>query len=185
MEQGKLAFVVALRSAFKSSVTDKNLRYDEDQNKTKLKIYTAHPLRQEFFPAIVVSNSSGDMSMTYLEDDLTEQEPDKVVYGGRLIFTLSLTILTRSTLERERILDHLIIFLRHLFRGKLHSFGLEYTRDMRIGGETVTEVENQPVYSQVVDIPCYMEYRAAIDQSAFDEVRAIDLNITAADVSAQ
>lgn len=179
LERGKLAFVVALRSAFQSSVTDKNLKYDPDQAKTKLKIYTAHPLRLEFFPAIVVSSSSGDMSMSYLMDDFVEESGNRVTYAGRLIFTLSLTTMTKSTLERERLVDHLIIFVRHLFRDQMHAFGLEYTRDIRIGPETLIEVDNEPVYEQVIDIPCYMEYQASIDQSAFDTIRAIDMNITA------
>jgi len=179
LERGKLAFVVALRSAFQSAVTDKNLVYDPDQSKTKLKIYTAHPLRLEFFPAIVVSNSASDMSMSYLMDDFVEEKDGNVVYAGRLIFTLSLTILTKSTLERERLVDHLIIFIRHLFRDQLHAFGIEYTRDIRIGAETLTEVDNTPVYEQTLDIPCYMEYQATIDQSAFETIRAIDLDITA------
>lgn len=185
LERAKLAFVVALRSAFQSSVTDKNLKYDVDQTKTKLKIYTAHPLRLEFFPAIVVSTSAGDMSMTYLMDDFVEEKEGMVVYGGRLVFTLSLTIMTKSTLERERLVDHLIIFVRHLFRDQLHAYGLEYTRDIRIGPETLMEVENTPVYEQVIDIPVYMEYKAEIDQSAFETIRAINLDISALDFDVQ
>jgi hypothetical protein len=180
LERAKLAFVVALRSAFQSSVTDKNLKYDPSEQSTKLKIYTAHPLRLEFFPSLVVSTGGGDMSFTYLGDDFVEEnDNNEVVFAGRLIFTMSLTILSRSTLERERILDHLIIFVRHLFRAELHRFGLEFTRDIRVGPETLTEIENTPVYEQVLDIPCYMEYEARIDQGAFDCLRIVDIDAVA------
>ena len=181
LERAKLGFVVALRAAFQSSFTDENLRYNEDETLTKLKIYTAYPQRLEFFPSLVVSSGGGDMSVTYLSDDFVEEVIDAangrcmVVFAGRLVFTMSITIMTKSTLERERILDHLIMFVRHLFRPNLHAFGMEYTRDMRIGPETLTEVENTPVYEQAIDIPCYMEYEAKIDQGALETIRKIDI----------
>lgn len=181
LERAKLAFVLSLRSAFSSTITDPALKYDEDQAKSKMRIYTAHPLRLEFYPAIVVSSGGGDGSFTYLMDDFVEetekQTRGQVVFSGRVVFTIALTILTNSTLERERILDHLIIFIRHLFRDNLHAFGLEYTKDIRIGPETLTEVENKPVYEQVLEIPCYMEYEAVIDQGALDTIRRIDLSV--------
>jgi hypothetical protein len=181
LERAKLAFVLSLRSAFASTFTDPALRYDDDQSKSKIRIYTAHPLRLEYYPAIVISTGGGDASFTYLMDDFVEEAPknerDQVVFAGRVVFTMAVTILTNSTLERERILDHLIIYVRHLFRDNLHAFGLEYTKDIRVGPETLTEVENKPVYEQVLEIPCYMEYEAAIDQGALDTIRRIDLSV--------
>jgi len=180
LERAKLAFVVALRSAFASQVTNEHLRYSEIQADSKIRIYTAHPLTIEFFPSIVISAGSGDISIKYLADDFVEEvvgQNAEVIFAGRMAFTISITIYAGSTLERERILDHLIIFVRHLFRHVLHGFGLEYTRDMRVGPEILREVENKPVYEQTMDIPVYMEYRASIDQSAFDTIQNIDLTI--------
>lgn len=177
MEGAKLAFVLALREAFKSSLADENLRYSDNPDETKLRIYTAHPLQLEFYPAIVVSVAGGDASFRYLQDDFVDEDVDaaQVKYSGQMSFTVSLTVLTNSTLERERIIDHLIVFVRHLFRDVLHGFNLEYTRDMRIGSENILEVENKPVYEQTFDIPCYMEYHANIDQGALDTIRRIDI----------
>jgi hypothetical protein len=177
LEGAKLAFVLALRQAFASSITDVNLRYTDDKNTSKLRIYTAHPLTMEFYPAIVVSVGGGDASMTYLQEDLVDYDDATATatYAGRVSFSIGLTILTRSTLERERILDHLIIFVRHLFRDVLHGFNMEYTRNMTIGSENIIEVENKPVYEQTFDIPCFMEYSAKIDQSALDTIRSISI----------
>lgn len=177
LEGAKLAFVLALREAFKSPLADENLRYSDNVDETKLRIYTAHPLQLEFYPAIVVSVAGGDASFRYLQDDLLEDRPSEAIvrYSGQMSFTISLTVLTNSTLERERIIDHLIVFVRHLFRDVLHGFNLEYTRDMRVGSENILEVENKPVYEQTFDIPCYMEYHADIDQKALDTIRAIDI----------
>jgi hypothetical protein len=178
LEGAKLAFVLALRQAFQSSLTDINLRYSDNADQTKIKIYTAQPLRMEFFPCVVVSCAGGDASFRYLQDDFTSEDVDAalVTYAGQMSFTISLTVMTKSTLERERIIDHLIVFVRHLFRSVLHGFNLEYTRDMRIGSESIVEVENVPVYEQTFDIPCYLEYHANIDQSALDTIRSIDVS---------
>jgi hypothetical protein len=178
MEGAKLAFVLALREAFKSQLADENLRYSDNPDETKLRIYTAHPLQLEFYPAIVVSVGGGDASFKYLQDDFIEEnEGDaRVRYSGQMSFTISLTVLTNSTLERERIIDHLIVFVRHLFRDVLHGFNLEYTRDMRVGSENILEVENRPVYEQTFDIPVYLEYHADIDQKEFDTIRRIDVS---------
>jgi len=188
LEGAKLSFVLALREMFKSSLTDVNLRYNDSPDLTKIRIYTAHPLTLEFFPAIVVSTGGGDASFGYLQDDFVEEDVEHslVHYAGKMSFTVSLTVLTQSTLERERIIDHLILYVRHLFRDVLHGYGLEYTRDMRIGSENILEVENRPVYEQTFDIPCYMEYHASIDQSALETLRRIDIgNIEAITVQAQ
>lgn len=181
LERAKLAFVVAMRGAFASTVTDPNLKYSDVDEETKIKIFTAHPLRMEFYPSLVVSTGGGDASFGYLIDDFVEEvegEKAEVVFAGKIVFTMSLTISTNSTLERERILDHLIIFIRHLFRPNLHGFGLEYTKDIRVGPETLTEVENKPVYEQVMEIPCYMEYEVRVDQGALDTIRRINLTAT-------
>ena len=177
MEGAKLSFVLALRQAFQSAVTDPGLRYSSDDNATKIKVYTAYPLTLAFYPAIIVSVASGDASFRYLQDDFVEEDESAgvVTYAGQLSFTISLTVLSNSTLERERIIDHLILFVRHLFRDVIHGYNLEYTRDIRIGSENIVEVENKPVYEQTMDIPCYMEYKADINQQALDTIRAIDV----------
>ena len=177
LEGAKLAFVLAMRQAFSSTITDPNLRYTTDNATTKIKIFTAYPLRPEFFPSIIVSASNGDASFRYLQDDFVGEDiPEGIVhYAGQLSFTISLTVLTKSTLERERLIDHIILFIRHIFRDVLHGYNLEYTHSIRVGAESITEVENQPVYEQTIDIPCYMEYHADIDQSALETIRRINI----------
>ena len=178
LEGAKLSFVLALRQAFSSSFTDPKLKYDQDPEKTKMKIYTAYPQQNEFYPCVVVSTGGGDASFRYLQDDFTSENEDSALvhYGGQMSFTISLTVLSTSTLERERIVDHLIVFVRHLFRSVLHGFNLEYTRDMRIGSETIVEVENRPLYQQTFDIPCYLEYNLDIDQRSLDTIRGINIS---------
>lgn len=178
LEGAKLAFVMALRQAFSSSLANANLRYNQDTAQSKIRIYTAHPLTIEFFPTLVVSATSGDASIRYLGDDYVEEDiPEgKIYYAGQMRFNISITALTSSTLDRERIMDHLIFFVRHLFRDVIHGFNLEYTKDIRIGSENILEVENKPVYEQTMEVPCYMEYESIIDINQLGTIRAIDIN---------
>jgi hypothetical protein len=182
LEKAKLSFVIALRRMFESSIADKDLRYSENTEETKIRIYSAYPLTLEFFPAIVVSASAGDVSFGYLQDDFIHDDVGAalVKYSGKLEFTISLTILSNSTLERERIMDHLIIFIRHVFKDLLRSYNMQFYREMRVGSESLTEVENKPVYEQTMDIPIYMEYHANIDQASLDTLRAIVVRSIAA-----
>lgn len=177
LEGAKLAFVLALRQAFSSSLTNESFRYNQDPNLTKLKIFTAHPLTIEFYPSLIVSCTSGDASIRYMADDYIGEDipAGKVFYAGQLSFNISLTALTNSTLDRERIIDHLIFFVRHLFRDVIHGFNLEYTKNIRIGSENILEVENKPVYEQTMDIPCYMEYESIVDIGQLDTLRTIDI----------
>lgn len=177
LEGAKLAFVLALRQAFACSLTNESLRYNPDPNQTKMKIYTAHPLTIEFYPSLIVSCTSGDASIRYMVDDYVGEDipAGKVYYAGQLSFNVSITILTNSTLDRERIMDHLIFFVRHLFRDVIHGYNLEYTKNIRIGSENILEVENKPVYEQTMDIPCYMEYESTVDINKLDTLRAIDI----------
>ena len=62
LEGAKLSFVLALRQAFASAITDPNLRYSDQPDATKIKIFTAYPLRLSFYPAIIVSAAGGDVS---------------------------------------------------------------------------------------------------------------------------
>ncbi len=188
LEGAKLAFVLALRKAFSSSLTDENLRYDADKGKTKIKVFTAYPLRMEFLPALVVSVGGGDASVKYLADDFVEEDvaAATVRYAGQINFNVSVTILSRSTLERERIMDHLIFFIRHLFIGDFRraqspkfNFDLLYSRDIRVGAENISESENKPLYEQTIDLPCYMEYHAEIDQGTLETLRAVKIDIQA------
>ena len=178
LERARLAFVVTFRHAFGSELVDPNLKYDEDQNLTKIKIFRHHPQKMEFFPCIMLSTAHGDASVSYLQDELIEQSeyPAFRRYNGKVVFTISANIYSKSTLELERIIDHVILYLRHLFLGDIRSFGIIYTRDITVGGEQVQEVDNAPLYSQTIDIPCYMEYTIDVDQSHLDKIRQINFS---------
>jgi hypothetical protein len=175
LERAKLGFALALRQAFASSLTHKDLKYSTDKAKTKIKIYTAHPLTMEFFPCLVVSASSGDASVNFLQDEYigTVEDSSIVTYGGKIIFTVSITVITNGTVERERIMDHITFFIRHLFKDVFRSFNLEYSKGITIGAENVTEVDNRPICEQTISIPCYMEWSAGIDQAQLETVRKI------------
>jgi hypothetical protein len=177
LEHAKLSFVLALRQAFASSFAHADLRYTQDAN-TKIKIYTAHPMVMEFLPSLVVSAAGGDVSFGYLQDDFAGESTDHNLqkYSGKVVFNMNITIYASKTVERERLVDHIVFFVRHLFRDVFNSFNIVYTRDITLGSENLSEVDNQPLYDQTISIPCYMEYNVAVDQSKLEEVRRVILS---------
>lgn len=179
IERVKLGFTQVLRIAFSNVITHKDIRCSQVEKDTKLKIYHAFPNRVEFFPTLVVSVSGVNASMTYLQEDFLSEDEENIVYSGRLMMTVHLTCYTRTTLDREKIMDHTLIFVRHLFRDKMKEIGVEY-KDITLSSEAQElDVENQVMYSQSVDIECYLEYKAQIDQSLVKTIKSIGLEITA------
>lgn len=177
LERAKLSFVLALREAFASTFTRSDLRYSQGSD-TKIKIFTAHPLTMEFLPCLVVSAAAGDVSFGYLQDDFVGETSDHNLqkYSGKVVFNIGITIYAKKTVERERLVDHIVFFTRHLFRDVFSGFDIVYTRDMTLGAENLVEVDNQPLYEQTISIPCYMEFNVSIDQSKLEEVRRVILS---------
>ena len=180
LEKAKLAFTQGLRIAFASEITDPSLKYIEGSTDSKIKIYPTHPQTLEFFPSLIVSAAGGDASFTYMQDDYIGggEESFEQRYAGRVVFNINISILASKTVERERMVDHLIFFTRHLFRGTFHGFDVEFTKDISLSGENTFEVDNKPVYEQVLSIPCYMEYNATVDQSGLDTIRSLIVDTT-------
>ena len=180
VEGAKLAFVMALRSMFSSELTNANIRYSKNKETTKLKIFTAHPTKIEFYPCLIVSVASGDCSFKYLQDDLVSQNLQKseYLYAGQLWFNIAITIMTNTTVDREKLIDHLIFYLRHVAVGTIRSFNILYGKGMRLGPENIIEVENKPVYEQTLDIPCYLEYRSTVSQELMQTLRRIGTDLT-------
>ncbi len=175
VERVKLSFVQALRHSFSSNLTNKDIRYNQDESLTKIKIYTAYPLRMEFVPAIVVNVSSGDLSFNYLQDDFLTYIEDKEIsiYNGKVPLTIRLSVISNGTLEREKIIDHLIFYLRHVFLGLFRRYNIYYLSNISLGDESIQEVSGRLIYEQAITIPCYVEYTAEVDMKEIETLQAI------------
>ena len=132
-EKLRYNFVTLLRAAFASEITDENLRYSTDKTKRKIEIYPTYPQVLEFFPSIAVNLSSLNFSHTYLEDELQDINFSKGTYLYNGIFTvdINMTVYSKSIRERDRIVDHLILFFKHLFVNHFRELGIQFRKEDR------------------------------------------------------
>jgi hypothetical protein len=159
-EKLRYNFVTLLRAAFASNITDENLRYSTDKTKRKIEIYPTYPQTLEFFPSIAVNLSSLNFSHTYLEDELQDINfaQGTYLYNGIFTVDINMTVYSKSIRERDRIVDHLILFFKHLFVNHFRELGIQFRKDMRISDESVNPITGGIVYSNTVSIPCSIEY---------------------------
>ena len=79
------------------------------------------------------------------------------------------------TTDRERLTDLVVLYVRHVFREKFKPF-ITYI-DIRIGGETQTTWDNQPLFSNTVTIDCWTQYKSELPLKLYELIQKINLNI--------
>ena len=84
-----------------------------------------------------------------------------------------ITVYAMSTTDRERILDLIILYIRHVFRDFLAPY-ITYI-NIRIGEESSTIISNQVVYTNTVTVDCWTHYADYIDQSLLELIKKIDV----------
>lgn len=173
-EKVRRDFVVVLRACFASDYTDENIKYNINPNNTKIKIYNSYPKTLEFFPSIIVSIDNANISFKYLQDDFLGESNGVQKYNGGVEFDVKLVVYSRSVVERDRILDHLIYFLRNIIVNNIRGIGLHYSNNLRIGDESTNVVNKELIFSNAITIPCYAEYEV---EREFDTgvINAIDI----------
>jgi hypothetical protein len=181
-EKLRYNFVTLLRAAFASEITDENLRYSPDKTKRKIEIYPTYPQVLEFFPSIAVNLSSLNFSHTYLEDELQDINFSKGTYLYNGIFTvdINMTVYSKSIRERDRIVDHLILFFKHLFVNHFRELGIQFRKDMRVSDESVNPIAGGIVYSNTISIPSSIEYeieRISDIEGIIQQINIENLNI--------
>jgi hypothetical protein len=181
-EKLRYNFVTLLRAAFASEITDENLRYSTDKTKRKIEIYPTYPQILEFFPSIAVNLSSLNFSHTYLEDELQNIDfaQGTYLYNGIFVVDINMTVYSKSIRERDRIIDHLILFFKHLFVNHFRELGIQFRKDMRVSDESVTPITGGILYSNTITIPCSIEYeikRVAEIEGIIQQINIQNLNM--------
>ena len=159
-EKLRYNLVGMLRMAFASQLTDENLKYSISKTQRKIEIYPTYPNVLEFFPCIVASISSVDFSHTYLEEEIIyfNNAEGKSLYNGILSVDVNLTVYSKSARERDRIIDHIIMFFKNLFVNHFKEIGIQFRKNMRISDESVSQISGGIVFSNTITIPCSIEY---------------------------
>jgi hypothetical protein len=93
---------------------------------------------------------------------------------------VTITIYALRTTDRERLTDLVILYTRHVFRDLFKPI-LTYS-DIKLGGETDTTWENQPLFSNTVTIECWSQYANEIDYGLYDLIQNIDVSVAVKNV---
>lgn len=186
-------FVRALRVVFesnqdfqyKTSLTDP---YQPDDN-SGVFIYDAWPWKRIGYPAIIVTLGAADPLLRTIggehqsdiqdsgyvgQDGLTYFNNIGEVFGGGVQTTVKIDVLARSAIERSRVMDWLVLYIRHFFTDTFSQQGVSIA-DMSHAGETMQLVGNEPVYSDALAVTVYSEFQRTIFNGVFGTIDAVSL----------
>lgn len=115
------------------------------------------------FPMIVVSNISGRMIAGGISNDFAYEhynhdgELEGHVYGGMYEFSLEVEIGTKTTLEREVLMDITTSALRFSLRRRLEYYGI-LIKEMSYGGENQIPYNSDMVFTSTLNMQTYSEW---------------------------
>ena len=175
----KASFVKALRIAFASSSTPDVFKYSAVQNTSQIDIRSDWPKRITKLPMIVVSTGSGNANVTYVGDEFLREATiaddgiEGYVYGGLMTLGVDIKLFASEMRTAEHLSDLITFYVRTLFRSKFAEYRMAYVEVTPSG---ITQEEN--IYMNTVSTTVTVDWEQIIDRKLYDEVKAINLDIT-------
>lgn len=152
-----------------------------DEELTKILIYTAFPLRNFNSPLIIVNVSGGNASVRSVgpQEQLeirTINGEKHVYFSGILQLNVRIDIYASSVTDVEKLLDFVVVFLRFFLRDKLAELNITYTQ-VTINDLRTIEWNGQLLYSSSISIAnCNSQYELIFPYPLLNFVD--NLNIT-------
>ena len=128
-----------------------------------MNIYDTNPEDLLTFPLVVISGSSGQMVTAALSGDFASEIYDKegeltgYLYGGLYNFNIEVEIGTKSTLERETLMDIISFALRFAIRREIEKHGI-LIKDMSYGGENKIQYDSSFIYTSTLNLQTFSEW---------------------------
>lgn len=114
--------------------------------------------------------------VTYLTGQVTLIQSAKFVQSY-LDVNVTFDIYARSTTDRERITDLLVLYLRHVFKEAVTPYFVY--NEITVGGESQEMFDNQMIYKNSVTVKCITHYSHVIDNSLLAVIKSIPIDIDA------
>ena len=158
------AVVLQLREAFKTNSTFQYVELSNgelDYENSHIDIADVTPNDDIKIPAIIISSSSIDENFRFFNDGLLEVievagVEQEEIYGTGLQTSLSISILTESTIERDQLLDLVYEYLKTA-TDILAEKGIAIY-EIKFGRESRTTIGARELYTSSVDIDVYSEW---------------------------
>lgn len=180
----KKAFVRVLRVVFADSSIPAEYRYDSDKTKRQIWIYRAFPKRITSLPALIIESETADVSIKQLGQEIVEQElsDDRKtllanIYGGVVWMPIKITVLAKTTTDRELLLDIVSGYIRYAARPLFARNKIEYL-DIS-AGETGDEAfgPTERMFIGTIEVKCQTEFKQRIDMTVYNSIQKIDLTL--------
>ena len=84
-------------------------------------------------------------------------------------------VLARSSQDRERITDLLVLYIRHVIKKELMKY-FTYSGE-NVSGESQEMFDNKPIYKNTVSVPCVTNYSFYIDKSIYELIKNIPVEL--------
>lgn len=91
--------------------------------------------------------------------------------------TVKFTVYARSSQDRERITDLLVLYIRHLVKPYVAPYFV-YS-DEQVSGEAQEMLDNQTIYQNSITVPCVSHYSNYIDNSTYALIKSIKVDVEA------
>lgn len=84
-------------------------------------------------------------------------------------------VFARSSQDRERITDLLVLYIRHVVKKELMKY-FTYSGE-NVSGESQEMFDNKPIYKNTVTVPCVTNYSFYIDKSIYALIKNIPVEL--------
>jgi len=162
----KRTFEEVLRIAFSKAPTPEEYRYTDDATKSQISIYKQSPRQVEKYPAIRVMAEAGDAKLTSLDEEevFIKRDADGVeesihVSGG-ITLTVRLIVSAQTSDDLEMLMDLLVVYIRHVYRGAIYSRNVNYKEISFESEGTEDAPDGTTLFTSGITVNCYVEYDA-------------------------
>lgn len=150
-----------------------------DRDYTQCEIYDKEPYALRSFPVILITAASGNYINTGIGGDMAGDLLNSngigigVRYAGQMELPITIEVGTRSTKDRDILIDLLSAAIKILFKRDLEANGI-VVKDIRYGGESEILYDSDKLYIATLNITVWMEwtydslYHAPIKQINLD-----------------
>lgn len=179
----KKAFVEVLRTVFADDRIAEEYRYNKIREKRQLHIFRAFPKKITGLPCIIVETDIADVSIKQLGEEIVAQILDDDgrtvlarIYGGVVWIPVKITIMAKTTTDRELITDLVSSYIRFAARPLFARNRIEYLdiRAGEAGDEPLSEKDR--MFIGTVEVQCQTEFKSLIDMSIYAKIQKISLD---------
>ena len=127
----------------------------------------------------------------------TIQEPDNYfvsytanrsncIYEGDFVqaplnVEIKFDVFARSSQDRERITDLLVLYIRHVVKPELIKY-FTYSGE-NVSGESQEMFDNKVIYRNTITVPCVTHYSHYIDKSTYELIKNIPVDLDTEDIN--